>query len=341
MVFSRGPHDRDVFPLPFLHEGASHAKLAASLATSSLKQKDPNNVGWANDGIHSLNELMGAGRRDPAGFLPACCSEAVGHLYSAYSALGSAPQDLPSPAGCYSELLAGSSCYRGERADIAPYAKDLVSWPDIGGGLLDLASSLPQADGNRLTDWKRTLLRDASEAKALQKECGVERPYNDPKLFESPRSYSSFLTRLHACGMVRFIKAEGKTANLGAFFVKKKNGKIRLIFDTRKLNTCFHSPISVQLPTATAMGSVEVQDGCDCHLAHADLSNAFYTMEIPTDLGDLFSLEPIKAGFLPSEVTAGFEWDEEPLPVLCTLPMGWNWSLFFANNSSRVVSRKK
>jgi hypothetical protein len=43
------------------------------------------------------------------------------------------------------------------------------------------------------------------------------------------------------------------------FFVKKKNEKIRLIFDTRKLNEDFAKPPSTQLPTASALGSVEIK----------------------------------------------------------------------------------
>ncbi len=66
--------------------------------------------------------------------------------------------------------------------------------------------------------------------------------------------------------MLGFIPADGKSSSLGCFFVSKKSGALRSIFDTGKLNRNFKDPLSVDLPTSSAFSSVEVEPGLEAWL---------------------------------------------------------------------------
>ena len=48
-----------------------------------------------------------------------------------------------------------------------------------------------------------------------------------------------------------------KNSILGMFFVRKKDGSQRFIFDTRVANCHFRKPPRTHLPTAAALSSVE------------------------------------------------------------------------------------
>ena len=88
---------------------------------------------------------------------------------------------------------------------------------------------LPSGDCQRLEGWESHLLRDAHDAKVAREELNVPRPYVDPGLVRSPRVYGEFLRCLHKRGMLLFQLVDGNGGALGIFFVKKKNGKLRII----------------------------------------------------------------------------------------------------------------
>eukprot|EP00959_Pyramimonas_sp_CCMP1952_P307993 6445998-Pyramimonas_sp.AAC.1 len=45
---------------------------------------------------------------------------------------------------------------------------------------------------------------------------------------------------------------------IGVFFVAKKGGRIRVIFDARACNYSFKDPLSARLPTALSPNQVEI-----------------------------------------------------------------------------------
>ena len=102
------------------------------------------------------------------------------------------------------------------------------------------------------------LLNDA-DACTRMSECNVE-PYFDPKLKYDRKSYVEFITELTERGLLRWRKAvTGERHTLGVFFVAKKDGKLRLIFDTRVANLQFCAPPATALPTAAAFASVDIE----------------------------------------------------------------------------------
>ena len=63
---------------------------------------------------------------------------------------------------------------------------------------------------------------------------GLAKCYWDPQLKYDYTSYCEFIKSLHDRRMIRFSMC--KLGDVGAFFVSKKSGKLRLIIDCRQLN---------------------------------------------------------------------------------------------------------
>ena len=76
--------------------------------------------------------------------------------------------DLPSPEAALREVLAGASVYGDARADLAPYSKDLVSWPKVGAVPTPVESHLPEAERSWIQNWESHMLRSSDEARQLQ-----------------------------------------------------------------------------------------------------------------------------------------------------------------------------
>ena len=98
---------------------------------------------------------------------------------------------------------------------------------------------------------------------------------------------------MHSKGMIRYRRAFQDRGVLGIFFVAKKDGRIRIIFDTRILNTKFRDPPSTRLPSAAAISSLEVPSHSELYVATGDLANAFYCFSVPDDISDMFSMPSI------------------------------------------------
>ena len=88
----------------------------------------------------------------------------------------------------------------------------------------------------------------------------------------------SCCTRCISGKLVVFDADDSANAALGIFSVRKKDGSLRIIFDTRLLKLQFIDPLSVQLPTAGALCNMEVADGQELEVAACDVSTASYRM---------------------------------------------------------------
>eukprot|EP00973_Karenia_brevis_P081162 11254639-Karenia_brevis.AAC.1 len=67
-------------------------------------------------------------------------------------------------------------------------------------------------------------------------------PYWDPKLKINKFVYRDFISQMHKRGLVFFSLS--RTAPAGCFFVRKKDGRLRLIVDGRPGNAMLQPPKS-------------------------------------------------------------------------------------------------
>ena len=148
---------------------------------------------------------------------------------------------------------------------------------------------------------------------------------------EKPAAYAAFLGQLAQRGLLRFDSY--RDATMGMFFVPPKSGSaVRLVFDTRQVNLAFRTPWHVNLPSAAALGSLEIAEEGEFVQKQADVSCAFYRIACPAGLESYFVLPAIMASELQRANVPGaehFAADSLVSPMLTVLPMGFNWSLYF------------
>ncbi|OLQ14569.1 hypothetical protein AK812_SmicGene1346 [Symbiodinium microadriaticum] len=166
------------------------------------------------------------------------------------------------------------------------------------------------------------------------------KPYIDPALASSPAALGRFYGRLHKSQMLSFVS--GRHAHtVGVFFVHKKNGKLRLILDTRLANRALRKPLTTRLPTPAAWSSLEVGAEDTLFTAAGDVADAFHRMALPSNLQHLLRLPAIKCKFVdPKLWPAGCKREDYITPEYATLPMGWSSSLFFCQHTLQSAAAK-
>ena len=191
-------------------------------------------------------------------------------------------------------------------------------------------------------------MRPASEVHQLREELGDITPYMDPVLRTNKRSYVRFLRRLQSRGLIRCtLCPEGCVT---VFFIAKKNDQLRMVVDARRTNRLFKAPPGVDLCTAETFARVEIEvpvcksrsdadevvEQLQMWIGMADISDCFHRLGISSDLSRYFCLDPVAAQELDVVHCEGHDLakDELVLPCLAALPMGFNWSMFWAQSAS-------
>lgn len=229
---------RDLFPLrrPYPEAGELLRAHHPSRWTRRRLHRRGHWQEWANDAARTLNELAGHSSfaSGPQTSNQADCLRRLGEKFESLDKL---PEGM-SPAGAFRELCHNSLPYLGKDQGPTPYKKGQVSLPGdgakcrLGAVMQPEHSDLLEGPGSHL------LLSDFDAAEKLA-DSGLRRPYVDPS-FQSPVVYGDFLKELDSRGLTSWVP---KTkALLGLFFVMKKNGKQRLILDTRVVNCFFSEP---------------------------------------------------------------------------------------------------
>ena len=218
------PRQRDLFPLPFIVGENSYAKRCSPSLCSRTGDAEPLGhlaASWANDGIRVLNTLAGRGSaaRGPTPAASQATSASKGEYYA-----HCAPPDgmVGTDEEILSRLLAKSGAYSDERADVARYRKELVSWPDPGTSPVKTIDVLPKADQRLLGEWESHLVRDADSAHTRRVATGVQRPHCDPGLFANKGRYAKFLRGLISRHLLKWRVAGGRRGEFGIFFVREK-----------------------------------------------------------------------------------------------------------------------
>ena len=229
---------------------------------------------------------------------------------------------LRTPAKALWELCGSASRYfPTEQFLVAPYTEDLVSWPPEGTVASPIEGLLSGADRTMVCEWETSILRDESERRSHFTLASRVQPYLEPSLVKRPEVYSDFLRRLEAAGMLTW--RVGGPSLLGTFFVRKKSGRLRLILDTRDVNSFFLLPPSTHLPSSAAFAAVETDGTKPLHFAGGDICDFFYHLSAPPGMEQWFSLPGLRGSFVPwARIPQGRIGPKEwAVPLLKVLPM--------------------
>lgn len=227
--------------------------------------------------------------------------------------------------------------YGGEPSSVVSLDLDKVSLPAAGSEAASLQSIL----GSRAENFVKRLeskvlpesvVRDRKAASALKK------PYFDPILKAQPRMYALFCRRLFDAGLIEYRQQVKKV--VGAFCVKKKENRQRLVIDSRLANLHFCEPESVRLCTGSTFAKIEVGDsGGPIEVGGVDISDAFYNIGLPESLRAYFGLAPVRARDVG--VTRCVDGEVRPLdyvyPTLKVTPMGWTHALWICQRCHEIT----
>ena len=232
------------------------------------------------------------------------------------------------------ELLQCDSSYSQEDfvSTVRPYQRDLISLPETGDDPVSLDQVLDEHGRQVLGDPLRTMLLSDEEWGEVLEKGDLVRPYMDVRLQHDQQLYTSFIQDLHAKGMISFTSRPREIAP--PFFVKKKNGRLRLILDCRAVNTRFKKPPPLALGAGTSWAQVCIPEGSTLYLAQSDIKDYFYSLALPHELQSLFCLPAIAKSAMQDW---GLDLDQVDcdaegwrFPMLRVVPMGWSWAMWVA-----------
>jgi len=192
------------------------------------------------------------------------------------------------------------------------------------------------------------MLRSPEELAEAETEMRQPRVYSDRRLLGNRRRYGEFVRSLRKIGLVHFT-LEPKE-EVGLFFVWKKGRQaMRLILDCRRTNRRFRAPPGVDLLTSEGLSRIEVESEAglqadeverrlQVYLGTADVKDCFHRMRIEPPLSQWFCypVGTAKEFGLTGQVIDGQTLTAESAvwPCAAALPMGWTWSLFFAESAN-------
>ncbi|CAK0883779.1 unnamed protein product [Prorocentrum cordatum] len=167
-----------------------------------------------------------------------------------------------------------------------------------------------------------------STGREIAKLEGPARPYSDPALRRSPALYAELLRGVADCDLIEgHLSGE---VSCGLFFVYKKSGKYRLIVDGRQPSCHFRDSDPVALASGAAFSAIEVDSAAPVQVGSVDIVNAFYNVQLPEALRDVFVLPRVRADLVNVSTAQGraVRRGQYFFPVLKVIPMGWKLSLW-------------
>ena len=336
---SAGIASGDVLPLPSVSFDAPNKWNSLPLSRSVIRRLQSKNhiEKWLDLGISALNSLGGFHTSRSGGLISNNKLNNhfhhIKHLRKDYDSVGPPPSGW-CPQEAFRELQGSCGDYAGISGSLAVYREGGVSLPDVGSRGAVLAS-LSSGQASLYLDEHDSLLRSHDSRDAELAKLEFDRPYIDPVLKQSAVKYSGFVRELHQKGVIKYDYTH--TADVGVFFVKKKDDSLRLIFDTRVANCHFINPDATDLTGPAGISDIPC-DPPGWSFGQGDIKNAFYMFKTPVWLHQYFCLPPVRARdvgvkAIDGKAVAGHE---IIYPQVQVLPMGWSWATYFCQSS--VVS---
>eukprot|EP00438_Fugacium_kawagutii_P018254 Skav220446 [mRNA] locus=scaffold254:128743:132882:- [translate_table: standard] len=351
---------RNLFPLPVCQPGVRLPRHGLSRGCARRLLRANAVEAEVHNTVQCLNAMYSGGDIDNGchqTFLEHGASfaqtKALEFIKQSVHEMGAPPEDLSCQGAL--ELLRATGVYGGDQAPCAlgSYDPALLSLPEAGNQPVPLEELWGRGGHEFVGTFIRNVVLPESVAKSRIRESGLRQCYSDP-LLRHPKSFSQLVKRLHDCGLVSY-SLQPSTSFVELFFVKKKNGMLRMVVDCRHSNEWFVPPIGVALATGDALSRIEINPHEQLHFASADLKDAFYHLGLPAGIRHLFGLRGVRACDVGVDELNGIPvpWHQMIYPQLAAVPMGWSWALYLcqtmherivgqigADDTSRLVDKK-
>lgn len=178
---------------------------------------------------------------------------------------------------------------------------------------------------------EETMLRDTEE---MQEEFNLAAPgmYLDEVFRRDEKSYLSFLGDLVKIGLVGCVPST--VSQVAPFFVEKKSGNLRLIWDCRRANRRFREPPGLDMGAGDVLQGVDVPPGATLLAAQADVANCYYQCSLPLWLRVYFGIKRVpvqvarEMGLNRFDSGDAFPLQGEVALCLMVFPMDWSWAFW-------------
>ena len=203
-----------------------------------------------NDAVDSLNWLAGCREGKPAQTNQAH-SELYARLETGIARIDDG-RGMCTEGEAREALLRSSAGYEppGDNANLASYREELVSLPEDVHDAPLINNVLSASTRKWLEEDVGEFVLSEEDVGAADLRQGPAGAYMDPVLCSSPKKYAKLLRRLSQIGLISYCRRP--VAVGGLFFVKKKGGLIRMIYDSRRSNRFFARPPGVELASSEA-----------------------------------------------------------------------------------------
>ena len=332
------PVPRELFPLPLVQTVGGELPLFSRKVHQRLRRRG-RRASLANQAIHALNEAYGHAA-------PSTAPLSAAQLASQRAILSSIAS-VPDEALVYptreaiDELLGTAHAYDGDGAPsrVRRYDPALVSLPEVGACVPQALDLLDERAAGVLRNFESALLRSDDDWGLVCEREGPIRPYMDEALRNDPDAYFSFVLRLARCGMVAWTTQPRDL--VVPFFVEKKDGRQRLVWDCRVANRRFVAGGKVRIASGAKWADLRLREDEQLHIGQCDVKNYFYALGIPEAVGRFFCLPPIAASALERAglglPACGAGEGGRVWPFLRVCPMGWSWAFWIGQ---RVLQRQ-
>ena len=265
-----------------------------------------------NDAVDALNWCGGYGQGGISGSQGVCSSggnflggpllplhaEVLGDVLARVRDRGAPPLGNLTSEEAARALLRSRFGYESETPNVAAFSPGQVSLPASLAGAPDVLEVVPKHVREMLEKVDVYMLRDKNEFLQLR-DHGDVKPYMDRLLQRSPSLYRGFIRRLRSLGLLHLTLCPGEDVTV--FFVRKKDGRLRMVIDARLPNQRFKDPPGVHLTTVEGFARMEVlaemddyadDKTVDLFLVTTDVDNCFHRLKIGRGLGEYFCLPP-------------------------------------------------
>ena len=227
----------DLFPLPRVEafEGVIQCKRSRRSTRTSRCQSEAE---ICNEAVSALNWCSGAAAAE------GCSTSTVQEethqiIVDSLRCIGADSEGL-SARDAASSLLKGRLDYSSDKSgttNMASYGRGELSLPDHTDGSPDVRDVVSSKARVFLQDIRQRMLRDDKSLAEVRSGKPETKPYMDRVLASSQRRYVQFVKLLHSRGLVRFLPYRHE--EVAMFFVRKKDNRLRVIVDARRVNECF------------------------------------------------------------------------------------------------------
>ena len=213
-----------------------------------------------------------------------------GRVAGAVASFGPPPANLTGPGALEALRVCGPGGYECDAQGArAAYDQSLLALPMEGTVPTPLQVLWGEGGREFVGDFCQTKILPSDLSEERLEALGLDTCYTDPSV-KKPKNWCQFLRRLHSTGVVEFVMDDAAEM-VGVFFVRKKNGDLRMVVDCRRSNAHFAPPAGVQLCSGSALSQLELGPNDTLFCAQCDIQTAFYHMELPLELRKFFGLE--------------------------------------------------